>query len=105
MSWHYNISEGFGVVFDMLPAACTPRRCRCACHLKRDRLKGPTTFQQNFALWGGAIYNQLLPSLFNADSRFTYKTPVLAYPDDTIFEDNSAQVRARPHRRSINLLE
>ncbi|CAN0334725.1 unnamed protein product, partial [Ectocarpus fasciculatus] len=39
-------------------------------------LIGPTTFRENWAWWGGAIYTD--------DS-------VTTFPDDTVFEDNSAE--------------
>lgn len=39
------------------------------------RLIGPTTFRENGAWWGGAIYND---------------ESVTTFPDDTVFEDNTA---------------
>ncbi|CAN0419823.1 unnamed protein product, partial [Ectocarpus sp. 12 AP-2014] len=42
-------------------------------------LMGPTTFRENGAWWGGAIYTD--------DG---YPASVTTFPDDTVFEDNSA---------------
>eukprot|EP00904_Undaria_pinnatifida_P010188 jgi/Undpi1/629/HiC_scaffold_10.g04093.m1 len=52
-------------------------------------LLGSTTFQQNRGNWGGAIFNELEDD--RDDDEPAYQTPVITYPDDTIFLDNYAQ--------------
>ena len=48
---------------------------------------GSTTFRQNYANWGGAIFNAAVPSVF-ADEDERYVIPTMSYPEDTVFEDN-----------------
>ncbi|CAN0273980.1 unnamed protein product [Ectocarpus sp. 6 AP-2014] len=48
-------------------------------------LMGSTTFRENRAYWGGAIYT--------SDGDYEYDGPasVTTFPDDTVFEDNTAK--------------
>ncbi|CAM9839196.1 unnamed protein product [Ectocarpus sp. 12 AP-2014] len=48
-------------------------------------LVGSTTFRENWAHWGGAIYTN------DADDEFDGPASVTTFPDDTVFEDNSAE--------------
>lgn len=64
------------------------------CLLWRDRLKGSTTFRQNYGNYGGAIFNQAVSHPFNSlEDDADYDIPVIVYPEDTVFEDNYGQVR------------
>ena len=51
-----------------------------------DRLTGATTFRENYADWGGAIYTR--GGSFNGDDI----PSVTTFPDDTIFENNRGVV-------------
>ena len=61
-----------------------------------NRLTGQTTFSNNGARSGGAIYNRNVPpSYLNDDEIEDYETPMITlFPDDTVFTDNRATVRA-----------
>ena len=60
-----------------------------------NRLTGQTTFSNNGAWFGGAIYNRKdAPSYFDDEEIEDYETPVITFPDDTVFIDNTATVRA-----------
>lgn len=52
------------------------------------RLMGSTTFRENTAYEGGAIYTDD-SSVANGEA-----ASVTTFPDDTVFEDNRADVRA-----------
>lgn len=49
---------------------------------------GPTTFKENRANWGGAIYTS------NGEGRWSFEGPAATttFPDDTIFIDNISEV-------------
>lgn len=49
------------------------------------RLMGSTTFKENSAYEGGAIYTD--------DGSADEAASVTTFPDDTVFEDNNADVR------------
>ena len=55
---------------------------------------GSTTFKDNAAYWGGAIYNN------GRDSE-----PTTTFPDDTVFVDNRAEVRATFQMAKLSLLK
>lgn len=55
-----------------------------------NRLTGPTAFTNNWAWRGGAIFNSEID--LGAGDDGVYTIPVLTYPDDTVFEDNTAEV-------------
>lgn len=67
-----------------------------------DRLKGPTAFQQNYGNWGGAIFSKAVDN-DRDDDEPAYKTPVITFPDDTIFEDNYGEVGCS-YRQCVNML-
>ena len=70
-------------------------RLTCSGSRTRNRLTGQTTFSNNAAWFGGAIYNRINPpSYFDDEEIEDYETPVIMFPDDTIFTDNRATVRA-----------
>ena len=56
-----------------------------------NRLTGPTTFSENSAWFGGAIFNKEIPL---DDDEQDYEIPVITFPDDVVFLDNSATVRS-----------
>lgn len=57
------------------------------------RLTGSTTFKDNAAYWGGAIYNTAnFGSGFNG-SGSDFPISITSFPDDTVFENNTAEVR------------
>lgn len=58
-----------------------------------NRLTGSTTFSENNAWYGGAMYNmEIPPSYYDDEELEDYETPVIVYPIDTVFIDNSAEV-------------
>lgn len=57
---------------------------------KTNRLEGSTAFINNYALWGGAIFNSKAENVwYPVDS---YKMPVITYPEDTEFSGNNGEV-------------
>lgn len=61
------------------------------------RLEGPTTFTNNWANRAAGIYNPSelsIPSNESFEERYgrEYKEPIITFPEDTVFEDNSANV-------------
>lgn len=59
---------------------------------KNGRLEGSTTFSNNSGGWGGAIFNAKAETEWYPEEKFTYKMPVISYPDDTVFSGNIANV-------------
>lgn len=53
------------------------------------RLKGSTTFQENWAYQGGAIYTS------DGDEEDGIPAAITTFPDDTVFEGNRAEVGER----------
>lgn len=58
-----------------------------------DRLTGMTTFSDNTAWFGGAIFNREVPAPYSDDEELEdFEASVITYPDDTVFVGNSAEV-------------
>ena len=64
------------------------------------RLTGSTTFKENVAYWGGAIYNTDRDGTGFVASVSDLPVSVTTFPDDTVFEGNFADVRWSPVRSS-----
>eukprot|EP00904_Undaria_pinnatifida_P002910 jgi/Undpi1/1261/HiC_scaffold_109.g14175.m1 len=50
-----------------------------------------TTFSDNYAYFGGAIYNSATARQPFADDDEEFEVPTIAYPDDTVFTDNKGE--------------
>lgn len=60
-----------------------------------NRLTGMTTFSENTAWNGGAIFNREVPAPYSDDEELEgFEASVITYPDDTVFIDNRAEVTA-----------
>ena len=54
---------------------------------------GSTTFSDNRAWYGGAIFNrEIAPPSFDDEEIEGYETPTITFPTDTVFSGNSAEV-------------
>lgn len=68
-------------------------------------MTGSTTFSENKAWYGGAIFNrEVAPSYYDDEELEDFEESVITYPDDTVFTDNKAEVRSsvRQALRKIN---
>ncbi|CAM9245203.1 unnamed protein product [Ascophyllum nodosum] len=53
---------------------------------------GSTTFSDNRAWYGGAIFNrEIAPPSFDDEEIEGYETPTITFPTDTVFSGNSAE--------------
>lgn len=60
-----------------------------------NRLTGMTAFTENRAWNGGAIFNREVPAPYDDDEEIEdFEASVITYPNDTVFINNSAEVRA-----------
>lgn len=62
------------------------------CDPSHIRLEGSTTFSNNRAFHGGGIYNSVYRNSYLTPEEESYTIPTIAYPDDIVFVDNSAEV-------------
>ena len=70
-------------------------RPTCSGSRTYNRLTGQTTFSNNAAWFGGAIYNRKnISSFFDDEEIEAYEVPIITFPDDTVFADNRAIVSA-----------
>lgn len=65
-----------------------------------DRLEGSTTFRNNRANRAAGIFNLADLSTFRSDAfegdeGREYEVPQISFPEDTVFENNDANVRLR----------
>lgn len=61
------------------------------------RLEGPTAFTNNFATRAAGIYSIITLSesssrIFEEQNGREYRPAVISFPDDTVFQDNDAEV-------------
>lgn len=60
---------------------------------ENGRLEGSTAFTNNYAYWGGAIYNSKEENLTFPVKKWSYQAPIIKYPEDTEFSGNRGEVR------------